>query len=218
MSSLIFITEKEQVLTATDTLATSPDGKPFMFTTKAFIVPHIQMIMCGTGMGGFLGRWFIEVNDRMVVRGIDNLDYHTPQVLHSFWQKYLKEYSLPENITTTVYHFGFSEEDGLVHTYVYRSINDFASETLSYGIGIKPECNSLEGLEFPKDIKKIMDEQRSIQLSRPDNERVYIGGTIQIIHLTKSGFGVYTFGQFDDFELTQQAIFDNYDSQKNSAD
>ena len=62
-----------------------------------------------------------------------------------------------------------------------------------------------------------MDEQRAIQQSRPENERVYIGGKIQIIHLTKSGFGVYTLGQFDDFESTQQAIFDNYDPQKKSA-
>ena len=41
MSSLIFRTEREQVLVATDTLATSSDGKPGFFTTKAFIVPHL---------------------------------------------------------------------------------------------------------------------------------------------------------------------------------
>jgi hypothetical protein len=213
MSSLIFITEKEQVLAATDTLATSTDGKPFMFTTKAFIVPHIQMIMCGTGMGGFLGKWFVEVNDRMVIRDVDNLDYHTPQILRSFWQKFVKEYSLSEKQTTTVYHFGFSEE-GSIHSFAYRSVNDFVSETLPYGIGIKPECNSVENLEFPKDIKRIMNEQRAIQLSRPESERVYVGGKIQIHHLTKSGFIVYAHDQFDDFEPTQQAIYENYASQK----
>ncbi len=214
MSSLIFVTEKEQVLTATDTLATSSDGKPLKFTTKAFLLPHLQMIMCGTGMGGFLGKWFIEVNDRMVVRDIDNLDYHTPQMLRSFWQSFAKEYSLSEGQTTTVYHFGFSEEDGSIHSYAYRSTNDFASESLPYGIGIKPECNSVENLEFPSGIKRLMDEQRAIQLSRPENERVHIGGKIQILHLAKNGFVVYTLDQFDDFEATEKFIYQNYASQK----
>lgn len=214
MSSLIFVTESEQALTATDTLATSANGEPLMFTTKAFIVPHLRMIMCGTGIGGFLGKWFIEVNDRMIVRGVDNLDYHTPKVLASFWHKFRDEYSIAENLTTTVYHFGFSEEDGLIHTYVYRSANNFVSEVLPYGMGIKPEPKSSEGLEIPRDIKKIMDEQRVIQQSLPKNERVYIGGKIQIHHLTKLGFAVYTLDQFEDFELNQQMIYDNYDSQK----
>jgi hypothetical protein len=82
---------------------------------KAFLLTHQRMIMCGTGMGGFLGKWFIEVNNRMVVRDIDNLDYYTPQKLRSFWKNFAKEYSLSEGQTTSVYHFGFSEEDGSIH-------------------------------------------------------------------------------------------------------
>ena len=66
MSSLIFHTEQNQVMIATDTLATSPDGRPFKFTTKAFfLLPHLRMIIAGTGAGGFLGRWFIRVNDNL---------------------------------------------------------------------------------------------------------------------------------------------------------
>ena len=218
MSSLIFVTEKEQVLTATDTLATSQDGKPFMFTTKAFIVPHIQMIMCGTGINGFLTRWFVEVNDRMVVRGIENLNYHTPHILQSLQQKYNQEYSLPDNITTTVYHFGFSEDDGFIHAYAYRSASNFTSETLEYGIGVKPESGPLENVEIPKDVKKIMDKQRAIQATRPKNERVYIGGKIQIVHLTNLGFAVHTLDQFDDYEKIQNEIFSNFDSSNRYAD
>src|SRR5690242_2369924 len=120
MSSLIFHTDERQVFTATDTLATSPDGEPFLFTTKAFVVPHLWMMMAGTGAGGFLGKWFIEVNDRMIVKGIDNLDYHTPQALDRIWQSYKQECSIPETFTTTVYHFGFSEEEGAIHSYAYR--------------------------------------------------------------------------------------------------
>jgi hypothetical protein len=77
---------------ATDTLATSPDGKPLKFTTKAFILPHLKMIIAGTGAGGFLGRWFVRINDGLIVRGIDNLDYHTPRDLASMWQRHKEEF------------------------------------------------------------------------------------------------------------------------------
>lgn len=210
MSSLIFATTKEQVFIATDTLATSYYGEPFLFTTKAFIVPHLRLIICGTGAGGFLGKWFIEVNDRLVVKDIDNLDYHTPKSLTDIWQNHKKEFSIPENLTTTVYHFGFSQESGLVHSYVYRSANSFQSESLPYGIGVKPECQIPEPYNLPMDIKKMMDEQRSIQAKLPKNERVYIGGEIQIHHLTELGFNVYTLDKFEDYNSDEKAIHENF--------
>jgi hypothetical protein len=73
VSSLIFFADEKQVLVATDTLATTLDRQPHLFTTKASIVPHLRLIMVATGMGRFLGRWFISVNDNFVVRGIDHL-------------------------------------------------------------------------------------------------------------------------------------------------
>ncbi len=211
MSSLIFYTDKEQAFIATDTLATSPEGNPKMFTTKSFIVPHLQMIMSGTGMGGFLGRWFREVNDRMIVRDIENLDYHTPKALISLWREFRNEYSVADGLTTTVYHFGFSENDDTIHTFAYRSVNNFVSERLPFGVGVKPERKSSDGIQFPTDLKKVMDEQRTIQKTYPKTERVYIGGKIQVHHLTKSGFNVYTCDQFDDFEVDQRSIFENYE-------
>lgn len=57
---------------------------------------------------------------------------------------------------------------------------------------------------------KMMEEQRDIQKSFPKENRGYIGGKIQIHHLTKDGISVYTLDQFDDFELTQQEIYNNY--------
>jgi len=132
MSSLIFHADREQVLMATDTLATSTDGQPFKFTTKAFFIPHLRMLMAGTGLMGFLGRWFIQVNDWMLVKGIDNLNNHAPRYLSSIWQGYKEEVSAGE-ISATIYHCGFSEIDGLIHTYVYRAPH-FLSETLGCGL------------------------------------------------------------------------------------
>jgi hypothetical protein len=210
MSSLIFHTEAEQVLVATDTLAVSGDGMPFMFTSKSFIVPHLRMIIAGTGSGGFCGKWFIQVNDRMILRGIDNLDFHTPRNLSDLWVSHKHELSIPNDLTTTIYHFGFSEEDRLIHAYAYRSLFDFKSERLEYGIGVKPECGVPTNYNLPEDIKKMMRAQRHIQSQAPPEQRVYIGGEIQIHHLTKNGFNVYTLDKFEDFDADERAIYENY--------
>ncbi len=136
MSSLIFHTEETQVLIATDTLATSPDGRPFKFTTKAFPVPHLKMLIAGTGAGGFLDRWLVQINDRMLVRDIDHLDLHTPRNLAEIWSRYKEEFpSFPDGCTTTVYHFGFSQATEVIHAYAYRSERGFTSERLGYGLG-----------------------------------------------------------------------------------
>lgn len=210
MSSLIFYTDKDQAFVATDTLSTLYDGTPLMFTTKAFIVPHLRLIMCGTGVGGFVGRWFIQVNDKIVVRDIDHLDSHTPNNLMAFWQRYKEEFSIPPNLSTTVYYFGFSQRNALIHSYAYRSKNDFKSEALEYGVGFRPECQVPKDSVFPIDIKKMMDDQRSIQVSLPKDQRLNIGGEILIHHLTKVGFSVYTLGQFEDFGTIERKIFENF--------
>ena len=208
MSSLIFKTEERQVFVATDTLAVAAGGRPFMFTTKAMIVPHLRMIMAGVGAGGFLDRWFVNVNSGKVVIGIENLDYHTPKSLSNLWQNFKEEKDeFPEGQTTTVYHFGFSEETGLIRAFAYRSTNGFASEALGYGVGVKPECSVPQNLQLPSDIKAMMDEQRAIQRALPDNERVYIGGEIQIHHLMEAGFNVYTLDRFDDFASDAVTMF-----------
>jgi hypothetical protein len=211
MSSLIFYADENQALVATDTLATSPDGKPFKFTTKTFIVPHLKLLMSGVGVHGFLGKWFVQMNDGVVVRGIDHLNYHAPRILASLWQRYKKELSIPDNIKTTIYHVGFSEITEKIHLYAYRSTEDFTSERLEpYGIRVKPECPVPENYCLPQDIRTMMDDQRAIQASKPKSERIYIGGEIEIHHLTKGGSEVYTLHRFEDYSRDEMAIYDNF--------
>jgi hypothetical protein len=211
MSSFIAYTDETQALVATDTLATHPDGRPFKFATKAFIVPQLKLVMVGVGVAGFLGRWFIRISERLIVRGIDHLNYHTPAVLASLWQGYRQELSIPDGITTTVYHFGFSEDAGLIHSYAYRSISDFTSERLEpYGLRFKPECQVPANYSLPQDFITIMDEQRAVEASKSKEERLYIGGEIEVHHLSKDGFHVYTFHRFEDYARDETAIYDNF--------
>ena len=52
MSSLIFELNTDCINVATDTLATLPDGSPAVFSTKAMYLPHLRMIVAGTGVAG----------------------------------------------------------------------------------------------------------------------------------------------------------------------
>lgn len=211
MSSLIFYTDEHQVLVATDTLATSPDGEPFKFTTKAFIVPHLRMIVAGTGAGGFLGKWFIHINDGMAVRGIDHLDYHASRSLQLAWERHQKEFSLPDQITTTVYHFGFSESTGLIVAFAYRSTDSFRSDRLEpYGLRVKPECQIPLDYELPRDIRQMMEDQRRAQALLPKDKRVFIGGEIEVHHLLADGYRILTLGRFDDYSRDETTIFDRF--------
>jgi hypothetical protein len=209
MSSLIFCTEPEQAFIATDTLATLVDGNPFRFTTKAYIVPHLKMVIGGTGLGGVIDAWAFQVN-HMVVRDVDHLDYHTRDNLNRIWADVQKKFSIPDDLTVTLYHFGFSLQDNTLHAYAYRSANDFRSERLEYGLRVKPACSVPENYEFPTDIKKMMEEQRVIQAALPTSDRVYIGGAILVHHLTRDGFSVYELDRFDDYAATERAIYENF--------
>ena len=119
---------------------------------------------------------------------------------------------MPNNVTATVYHFGFSETSDLIHSFAYRSANDFASERLGYGLGMKPEFPAPDGYQLPNDFKSMMDQQRSIQASKPKSETVYVGGEIQIHHLVPEGIQVYTLDRFEEFESDEAAIYQNFDT------
>jgi hypothetical protein len=113
-------------------------------------------------------------------------------------------------MTTTVYHIGFSEVTGLIHGYAYCSTNNFASERLQpYGLRVKPECQVPTDYRLPEDFVAMMNEQRTIQDSKPKDERLYVGGEIELHHLTKHGYAAYTIHRFEDYARDEAAIFEN---------
>jgi hypothetical protein len=210
MSSLIFHTEQEQAIIATDTLAVSPGGRPLTFTSKAFHVPHLRMVIAGTGCGGFLDGWLCHLNSRMIVPGIDALAVHAPAALQTLWNSYCADYKIPEGRTTTVYHFGFSETSDTIKSYAFRSENAFVSEERPYGIGVKPECTVPENYNLPDAFRPMMDEQRSIQRQRPAEDRIYIGGEIVVHHLVKAGCSTFSIGPFEDFVDDVKVIYSRF--------
>lgn len=194
---------------ATDTLAVAPGGAPLLFCSKATYLPHLRTIIAGTGMGRFSGDWAMFVNT-MVLSGIRNLDYHTPSALCERWQRYQAEYSLPGSLTTTVYHFGFAEDDASVRAFAYRSTANFESEPIAHGFGLKPECTLPTDGSLVEALPRMMVEQRKNELMKPAAERLYIGGECIGMHLTSAGCTIASVFRFDDYLQHVQEIFSNH--------
>lgn len=60
----------------------------------------------------------------------------------------------------------------------------------------------------------MMENQRAIQASKPKDERVFIGGEIEVHHLLKAGFQAYTFHRFEDYARDETSIYDNFRASK----
>jgi hypothetical protein len=108
MSSLIFHFAPEQVIIATDTLATTTDTKePLFFSTKVYPLPHLNGVMCCTGVATVGLEWFTHLA-RFIVRDFHHLDqFVTPALI-----ELASQYDLDDDLTATVYHFGYSEAEG----------------------------------------------------------------------------------------------------------
>ena len=204
MSSLIFHTQPDMALVATDTLAVNEAGAPVNWTTKAILIPHLEMIVAGTGVAGVCSRWFLHINEDMAVHGIEHLDVHTPQGLVDLYARYSEEIGFSTDMGTTIYHFGISEKSGEVVAFSYRSENGFRSERLSHGLKFKPECDVGMGDDIRSGLIQMMDSQRALQAVKPADERIHIGGAIQVLHLTSgsaTSVRLHTFNDFADHEL-----------------
>ena len=199
MSSLIFDFGESHVFLASDTLAVDHLGEPAFFTSKAQYVPHLRTIIAGTGYAGFSWNWATIVNNRILVSGIENLDYHTPSGLRELWSE--GGYNASESDqSTTVYQLGYSSLENRMKGYAYRSANNFVSEPLEYGLRVKPHCEVIQSDSFLQDVIKMMNDQRKLEAQKSLKERVYIGGQISLFTLDAHVCSQATIFEFDDFK------------------
>lgn len=127
---MIFYTEPDKILVAVDTLATNTDGIPAFFCQKASYIPHLKMIIAGTGAAGIANEWALQASTRMVLTGILNLVHHTTEELQKLWESKKKQLNIPEHITTTVYYFGLSEADNTVKALLFgQRISSYQSQS-----------------------------------------------------------------------------------------
>lgn len=199
MSALIFVFNDREIILAMDSLCTDPQGNPQLFTTKFQVIPHLNVVVCGTGLGGFSDKWAQTINTSMLVSDVLHLDHHTPEALRALARGCQEDFQYVGGQTTTIYQFGFPEGDGPPVGFAYRSTNDFASEPLQRGnLHLKPDGDAPSDWVLPNAFAEIMASQRMRQETRPAEARVHIGGDLIVCHMSREQMCIYRPDSFAD--------------------
>lgn len=199
MSSLLFYTDENEAILATDTLLHYSVDTPPGYVSKTIAIPHMRMMVAATGSALLFSRWIGLVNNQGFALDVDAVDAHAPQELQTLWSELNRHAPAPQDQTATIYHFGISDDSGKIHGFAYRSVSNFKSERLDYGLGVKPELMDKAGIDwnsFPACAPDIMQAQSRQEDAKP-RDRVYIGGTTEVTHLTNDGFSIYSLGRID---------------------
>jgi hypothetical protein len=193
----------EQVLVVTDTLATTED-RPHMYVSKCAAIPHLELIVAYTGIAELGSRWVSMLHDRILCRDIEMLDSHAPEALQKIWSNLLEEYSLVGDITSTVYHFGRSEQSKIYMGIAYRSKEGFESEPLTeFAFGVKPHPEGT--FETPTS----MDETVALAARiRREQDRLHIGGALRLTAMTEGTIVLSELARFEDFDDMWQQMND----------
>jgi hypothetical protein len=178
MTALNFALQPDAVYIVADTLVTGPEFRPAFFTTKVFPVPHWNGIICGTGSLGLIQDWVRDALGGTLAIDLTYVDeFATASLQRLFAQRPQDE---QDSCTTTIYHFGLDQQEGVFKGFAYRSTNAFESEPLRYGFHLKPyvDLKDRDVRQFPDDFATVMREQRIEQDLIPEEDRVFIGGHV----------------------------------------
>ena len=140
-------------------------------------------------------KWVLFVREKAYANGIYHLDLIAQQSL----QQVMAGQIITKDISVTIYQFGLSKINNYFHGYAYRSSNEFRSENIAYGLGIKPsdafdddekkhmvfssfDNSSPEAMETS--FVNLMCTQKEYDDNLPIRERLGIGGKIQLLLMT----------------------------------
>lgn len=201
--------DPSEVVIVTDTLATRPSGEPYLFVSKCAVIPHLEMVIVGTGIALVGQRWAHQLQTATLARNIDTLNQHVPEGLQKIEDGLKEEFgTLTGN--STIYHFGFSNKTNGYIGYAYRSEKSYVSELMSPGFGVKPKPSGKP--TAPKDpnellalAKKIRDEQDALSME----SRVNIGGELVRTVLKEHTIQVLKIFRWHDFEQQWLTMNDN---------
>lgn len=210
MSLLLFTKDEAGAAIFTDTLATTDDGVPLLYTSKCAVIPHLAMAVTGTGVLNLISPWMQELQSSAVARGIDMLDDLAPDALRRLWNSIDRPLG-PAGVSATLYHIGYSEESAECVGYVYRSIDNFESEPMQRQcMAIKPEPEVIPD-PLPatlEDMIALAVQLRDEYDRQPPGERIHIGGDLVLTGLQNGGTFTGRVHRFDDFESDWEAMTD----------
>lgn len=199
MTALNFLINEDSICLAMDTLSiNSIERIPHTFSTKFLILPHLNIIAAGTGDASLISEWLSFIRENIIARDIDHVNQYVPDALRDIAIKYTEL----ETVTCTIYHFGYSIQRDRFLGYAYRSTNNWTSEELLSGVGIKPAVTYDFGNEFkiPDSFIELIKYQAELELIKPLDEKIGIGGDIHLVIMNRNGYSVNVCHRFDNYE------------------
>lgn len=200
MSLLMYRLTASDVLIVTDTLSTDPSGTPRTFVSKCLTVPHLELVVVFTGVAQLGHNWSLQLQTEVLARDIDLLNLHVPVGLNQIASSLEREYGTLSS--STVYHFGYSEQQGGYVGYAYRSGNSFRVETIpNNSFGVKPE----PGSQFvpPNNQEEMVALARQIRKEQnllPMSQRLHVGGELCLTLLQDRSIQTAKAFRFEDFD------------------
>lgn len=203
----MFHQETDSVLIITDTLATTPDGEPMMFQSKAWALPHLNMVVAVTGTADVGERWTARISGGAVARDIDDVAGFAQAELQAISDELITEHG---NIgTTTIYHFGFPTGADKVVRHTFRSTSRYKPElTLEPGFGVKPPPETFE-LHAPDDIDGLVNLATRIREENNSgltSKTIWIGGELYGMLVRNWQSQTFRMHRFDDYEDLWKAM------------
>lgn len=171
-----------------DAKSTSFDGSPNLFHSKILPLPHLNAVICGTGILQVVLDWYLLIQTQVLAGGVRDLDNIAIAALPKILERYRRDIPKGQDLTT-IYHFGFDAIDNRMRAFVYRSTNNFRSETLDEGVIVKPGKEALLRMWADRFVVSgdtigalvdVMEEQRRM-VAEGAIEPVAIGGEVHVL-------------------------------------
>lgn len=205
MTALVFALQPDQICIAMDTLVVGAEDKePMSFQRKFLSLAENNLLVAGTGLANLINGWFEYVSSYLGQGDIDDLNLFAPNVLKAS----VAAAGGLGDITTTLYHFGYSRNEAKYVGYAYRSTCDFQSERLQYALGFKPQVHveASESIELPNFLIEIILEQQRQDRLLPIDQQVGIGGEIIFAVLADGRTNIETVHRFASYESEKKYV------------
>jgi hypothetical protein len=214
VTALNFVLGPDSLDLVTDTLCTSGAGKnPFIYTSKAFAVPHLHAAFAATGEAGASANCLQALLIGSIARDISEADPDVPHLYKEAWQQRvlgLRSNGVDTtNLHTTIYHFGWVEADRRIVGYRYKAEDNFVSTRIEDGLFTHPAIQNAVVRNRPGDLFGLIKLQKTLDDRRPREKRAGIGGDFHHLHLTEQGVTIRRVFRSGDFDRLFEEMVSN---------
>jgi len=210
MSALAFSISKSKIVIAMDTLVSVDEGatiRPSRYTTKMYLLPYINCVICGIGSSIAVETWYEFVRNEVIAYGITSLDKTTQKHLQRIVDDKCKRRD------NKIYQFGVCEYDGTMQGYVYNSFEGYRGKQFEYNKIYTnphlPEDCIVKGDDLFQNFNDILKNLRKAEDIRGGLDKISIGGMVQILVMEKDKMFITNYDKFDDYDYCLAQINEN---------